>query len=430
MPSWEVSIAAPEPWPGQESLMASRSAHATIKGYFYQFDHTIIQLLSAANADAVVVVEGIEDVDLTDGRDEVLIQCKYYEGTQYNHSVIKDAVIQMVRHFHSNGCKASKSQKYRIYGHYGGGQDKLPDVIDVEFLKQHFLTFSSEKIITLVHVDLGLDDTALKIFLSRLEINIFGISYDSQQIEIEKLLISQILECNKEDVRTFFYPLAISKIQSISIESKPKDRTLTKRAFIDAISRKEIVFSYWLQRKFGEDYYESSIKRKYFTWRTTKAPKKARFFIIELFDQQAVEKIVSMLADIGRKFSHVELTRTPPEDRFCPYIYLHGLTRDELIQTKGKLRQAGIEFRDGHEYDGAPFSPESLVVPPTKERLTQLKFIGHAEQVESVMSLIRNTEIEVFEFFKEAPIDRKLVPTSVVHHDIRIASVSTIQKVI
>jgi hypothetical protein len=147
--------------------MASRSAHATIKGYFYQFDHTIIRLLSAANAEAVVVVEGIEDVDLTDGRDEVLIQCKYYAATEYNHSVIKDAVIQMVRHFHSNGCKASKSQKYRIYGHYSGGQEKLPGVVDVEFLKQHFLTFAADKVVTLVHADLGLDDTTLKKFLDR-----------------------------------------------------------------------------------------------------------------------------------------------------------------------------------------------------------------------------------------------------------------------
>jgi hypothetical protein len=137
-----------------------------------------------------------------------------------------------------------------------------------------------------------------------------------------------------------------------------------------------------------------------------------------------------MLAEVGRRFSHIEHNRTPSEDRFCPYIYLHGLTRDDLIQTKGKLVGAGIKFCDGHEYDGAPFSPEILVAPPTKERLTRLKFIGRPEQIESVMSRIRDTEIEVFEFFKEAPIGRKYVPPSVVHHDIRIPSFSTIQKVI
>lgn len=99
-------------------VMNNRSANVTIKGYFYQFDHSIIQLLSAPNSDAAVLVEGIEDIDLVDGDDGVLIQCKYYEGTEYNHSVIKDAVIQMLRHFHSDGCKSSQKLKYRIYGHY------------------------------------------------------------------------------------------------------------------------------------------------------------------------------------------------------------------------------------------------------------------------------------------------------------------------
>src|SRR5450830_352817 len=106
--------------------MVNRSANATIKGYFYQFDHTIERLLEAATPQSTIVVEGIEDIDLDDGDDSALVQCKYYEGSEYNHSVIKDAVIQMLRHFHSKGCPPAQEFRYRIYGHSKGGQDKLP----------------------------------------------------------------------------------------------------------------------------------------------------------------------------------------------------------------------------------------------------------------------------------------------------------------
>jgi hypothetical protein len=95
--------------------MTDRSATATIKGCFYQFDQTIVRLLEASKQ-ASVTVEGIEDIDLDDGDKSAFVQCKYYEGTEYNHSVIKDAVIHMLRHFHT-----------KAYRHdHPGGADYVP----------------------------------------------------------------------------------------------------------------------------------------------------------------------------------------------------------------------------------------------------------------------------------------------------------------
>ena len=220
--------------------MANRSAHATIKGYFYQFDHTIIQLLCAPSPGSIVVTEGIEDVDLKDGNDEVLIQCKYYEGTEYNHSVIKDSVIQMVRHFHQTGCNRSAGQKYRIYGHYSSGQEKLPENIDLDFLRDNFLTKSGKTIgVKRVHDELALDDVSLADFLSRLEIDVCGRSYIEQQQEIERLLLSNIDGCTTDDVNLFFYPLAINIVQGLAIKKDENDRTISKSNFITAISKKD-----------------------------------------------------------------------------------------------------------------------------------------------------------------------------------------------
>tara|TARA_B100001179_G_C18259288_1_gene261829 strand:+ start:351 stop:503 length:153 start_codon:yes stop_codon:yes gene_type:complete len=47
--------------------MSDRSAIHTIKGYFYQFDYTIFQILSQENPSNILTVEEIEDLDIEEG---------------------------------------------------------------------------------------------------------------------------------------------------------------------------------------------------------------------------------------------------------------------------------------------------------------------------------------------------------------------------
>ena len=45
--------------------MATRDAVSTIRGYFYQFDYSILQVLRLENDTDTICVEGIEDVEIT-----------------------------------------------------------------------------------------------------------------------------------------------------------------------------------------------------------------------------------------------------------------------------------------------------------------------------------------------------------------------------
>lgn len=120
--------------------MKDRNAVSTLKGYFYQFDFSILQLLSLASMTDKVTIEGIEDVDITTLDNKSAIQCKYYEGTEYNHSEISEAIKFLLMDFAERKNSGSKKIKYMLYGYYSNGQEKLPDVIDVSFLKSKFLT--------------------------------------------------------------------------------------------------------------------------------------------------------------------------------------------------------------------------------------------------------------------------------------------------
>ena len=70
-------------------MAKERSAIATIKGYYYQFDYFILQLLKCNNETDSICIEGIEDVDLKTVDESTAIQCKYYAGTVVITCVLK-----------------------------------------------------------------------------------------------------------------------------------------------------------------------------------------------------------------------------------------------------------------------------------------------------------------------------------------------------
>lgn len=422
-----------------DAKIKSRSADATIKGYFYQFDHTIIQALRAESMSDVITVEGIEDVDLTAGDSNIFIQCKYYENSEYNHSVIKDAVSQMLAHFAGKVNKQKTESKelipsrYRIYGHYKKGQEKLPSDFDVEFMKENFLTSKIKKVKHEIHVELNVGDCDLAIFRKNLEINNNALSYDEQQRDVVKLLKDSIPGCEHDDAELFYYPNAINVIQALAIKRDPDNRKITKEEFIRQVNRKDVVLNLWLLKKFGEDRYARFIKKKYFNFSlSTKVPKSTRIFALDAKLEFDVDGLVRLLDRISRRFSHAKNKSTLESDRFYPYILLTGISSDELSSVKRRLFKEGFDLIDGHPFKGSEFYAEELVKMPAKNSSSEqaLKFIEYPSQVAEVAGAVGRTNIEIFDFFKSEPIILTDIPGHVHHHKIKTESFQLIEKAI
>ena len=79
-----------------------RSAISTIKGYFYQFDKSILEILEQSNETDMVTIEGIEDIDIENSDERNFIQCKYYEKTDFDNSIIRKPIQLMFRHYLEN----------------------------------------------------------------------------------------------------------------------------------------------------------------------------------------------------------------------------------------------------------------------------------------------------------------------------------------
>ena len=378
--------------------MGDRSAVNTIRGYFYQFDYSIIKILELENATDAIMIEGIEDIDVSSASEETAIQCKYYEHTEYNHSVIAPAIRLMLAHFKKVVEGNAMPINYRLYGYYKSGQAKLTLPIDVDFLKNNFLSYAEKKIPHKVHEELGLTDTNLKDFLEKLTIDINAHSLDSQESQLMGLLIKEFA-CSKSDAEVLYYCNALAKIRSIAIEQNDAKRKITKSEFVKAINVKQLLFNDWYVALKGKQKWLSQLKTQYFS--TLNTSPFERFFLIEVpraeYSRSSLKELIHLL---HRKWAKISKRENQP---FCPYLYIHGIDEIELVELKKELASEGFIFVDGYDYMGATFNPKSISRTANYHNQIKIKFINFLENVQDVINLTVKTK-EIYQFYFSEPI--------------------------
>ncbi|MCU9811841.1 hypothetical protein [Paraclostridium sp. AKS81] len=236
-----------------------RSAEATIAGYLYQFDKSIIEILKQENENNKVTIEGIEDIDI-EGKDldPRLIQVKYYEASEYNHSIISDAVKYLFYNYidYLNGKEIRR--EYYLYGHYNSGMEKLhvdedyiiqnkDGKVAKDIVKESFLTYKPtngdikkfylEELIEYIDEEGVVNkrcilDEELDDFISLLRINLKAKSINEQFEELLSLLEEKIDNCrSREDAEKYYYNNALKIIfklaQAKDEYSKEKEKQIS-----------------------------------------------------------------------------------------------------------------------------------------------------------------------------------------------------------
>jgi|ThiBio_inoc_biof_1041523.scaffolds.fasta_scaffold05069_1 hypothetical protein len=410
--------------------MSNRSANESIKGYIYQFDRSMIEILECENPNTEFVVEGVEDIDVIQSNLSTFIQYKYYEGTEYNHSEIKPAVISMLRHFVSLNTPQRSLVKYKIYGHFKSGQEKLKENFDVEFLKKRFLSYKKDKLLHTVQKDLGIDDTSLNHFKSALIIDINARSYEDQRAYItNELLKKQIPTCSTiDDAQMFFYPSATTAIQSLAIQKDVKKRRITKIEMIKIISNKEIVFNLWMRKSLDIEKYAKAIKKNHFLVKGTKRQKAARVFLIEVPLNFDLSKISEILTKISEFFTHKEYNRTVQSDRYCPFVVLRQVSEEGLITIKEQLYSQGVLFDDGYPFRGAKLDVKKLAQDPTDQNLYKLKIIDSETEISGVFKNIEGAAKKMYDFYVTSRTPKEYQPHNTNYTAISIEDPSVIAK--
>jgi len=373
--------------------MSDRSAVDTIRGYFYQFDYSILNLLQLADPDGSIAVECIEDVDIRTATEVTAVQCKYYAGTEYNHSVVKPAVMYMLSHFKTINAESKPTVKYSLRGHYSSGQHKLTVPIDVAFLKQHFLTYSEKKVERRHHEELGLSDAELDEFLSFLDLDINAASFEVQFADvIQQLQISY--GCTPFTAEYFYYNNALALIRELSIQPQPANRTITKKAFLEKADTSSILFNEWFVRKKGKKVHFTALRKEYFA--SLNLSPFERFFLVEVDPRKLVRSdLKDFLHTLSRKWS--KTTKRDGKSSFCPYVYFHGLPADELLALKKELATEEFGFIDGYDFHGADFNAKSIARLATHDNAIKLKVLNSIADLTAAVGTVTKTR-QVYQF--------------------------------
>ena len=382
--------------------MANRQAIDTIRGYLFQFDNTILQILNIEDENSVFTIEGVEDIDITDHQEETIaIQCKYYQESDFQPSIIKDAIGWMVKDFSERLKNKENLINYKLYGHYKSGHERLMKPLEVEDLKKVFLTTVTRakddkpSETKEIHVDLNLTDSDLKDFLLHLEIDIEAPTLEEQHSQVIKKIVDIGLSSPSD--ADFFYSKSLYIIRDLAKSKDESKRKITKNIFISTLKdSKKILFDFWFAHQKEMSSYCRMIKNKYFS--DSQSPK-SRFFLIDKSNLQDNE-LLELVKSISDKWSSGGRTVREPE-KFCPFIYIHQIEEDSLLRLKSNLINDGYLFEDGHYYRGANFDVKLFlrdIVEKGNQYRAKLKIINNIDELGIVIEK-KPRNINIYEFF-------------------------------
>lgn len=371
--------------------MNNRQANDQIKGYFYQFDKTIVEILKSEET-SNIHIESIEDIDIENPNEYEAIQCKYYSKQEYNHSVIKPAIIFMFKHYLKN---IDKNLKYTIYANFKEGQDKLPQNLELSFFKKNFLEYTKYDIFHKVYEEENASDVQIQSFIDNLAIDIYADEYELQEKKIKKILKEE-LDCSDELVDLYFIK-AGSIIKELAIKESERDRVINKRQFLSMLTDVNIILDKWYLLKIGKEKYAKIIRKKYFSKQNISPYE--RFFILDCFNETNLHNIKKMIMIISNKWSKLS-KRTP--DPFCPYIVLANIEANTIVELKGLLNTEDFRLIDGYDYYGAHFSVKSITQQPNYYNKIKIKILL-IDELQTTMDAITKQK-EIYQFYKVKPL--------------------------
>ncbi len=379
-------------------MASTRDAVDTIRGYYYQFNYSILSILDGKEDD-VVTVEGIEDVDVASGDDTVAVQCKYYSKTEYNHSVIAKPIRFMFKDFMQRSEKGNYIS-YKLYGTYKSGQSKLEMPLKVKFVKEKFFTYTEtlkgEKISHELHQELGVTDKQIEEFINRLVIDIHAQSYESlEETVIGK--IASLFSCDKIEAELYYYNNALRAVKELATSEEEERRKISKRAFVSRINNKKMLFDSWYLQFRGVNEFCKKIKSEFFS--NYNVTPMERYFLIECDEKIDDSDVIKLIGRISKNWS--KLSRKEPKP-FCPYVALYGMSPDRLITIKRKLSKQGVALCDGYDFLGAEFSPESLSKTPDHQNGIKVKVVSELSHIEPTLQ-IQKGEKEIYQFYLKKP---------------------------
>lgn len=367
-------------------IAISRIADLTIKGFLYQFNLTLNELL-VANDDAIVQVEGIiEDIDIIQDKGIVAVQCKYHEQQDtYSLSKIYKPVLQMLKtHIESNGNVIN----FILYAYFPSetereitlNEDDILNILrttNVDYISKYICKISppTDPLVTDICIKerksnedkskikeyyqnnpVQLSESIREFVNTRLKIK-FGESYESLELRTKSKLVEVGL--NKDDVEELLFPNAIHKIAVLSTNPIDDDRKIRRREFVDdLIITKKIAISRWTREL--KNYKQLLTSRRNQLSTNLNQNNRKRYFLININNIENFNNdIVIFLKDFTEIYCHKPKLHQPA--LFC----LSNSSMEIIYDVEARLYTKSVEVQTG--YKGNKFFADALLKNPERK---------------------------------------------------------------
>ena len=316
-----------------------RQADSSIRGYIYQFNKSILEILTAAD-DQVITVEGtIEDIDICTSTGLTTIQCKYHESQNYKLSSIAVPILEMLVDYCTNSILGKKEVKYILYAYFVDNIDSIASDDFLEFLSttsdksilikyfHKIYTITDPQIVALTEKERKNKiekDTILAYYLNnrvnlKLAINFddFWRNFTYIKAEHFDVLNQHIVDefskiVDLDTVNSLYYPNAFSKIAHISSIPTVEERTITKRGFLNWLSQQEsVLITKWAIRSLNKEHLLRKKKEHLSTLFSSNPDIRAFFFSKEFLQKNRTSMLQFIIQYLDKYYKKPQLQRPP-----------------------------------------------------------------------------------------------------------------------
>lgn len=367
---------------------AHREATATIRGYLYQFDASILAVLGATQSESVTV-EGVEDFDVLADETQTYGQVKYYEAQKLTDSTLRDAILPMITGFLRYPADVRLRKKYVLYGYFKDSASVatsygLADMQRVLVRAQYAVdpaTRSRVKTTINLQTSLGALDEDLTAFCDRFTV-VLSDPFDVHRGRVIEALCAA-LGVAEDEAKSYSYPSAFSAMASLSSASSKSARTTTRKDFLQQIQPNVAVYSAWALRMESEAAYCKLIREAHFT--RLNVENHDRFFIIDLPDTETLDMLVTLVRHIIGGWSSHRSKSKPAKERYAPFFFFPGIGPGDLVELKSRLIGESYRITDGYAFFGAPFTTQQLLLAQTALEPIAARIVGDGGQLAAAL---------------------------------------------
>lgn len=374
-----------------------------IKGFEYQIDKSIIEILDSDDENNFIGIERIQDVDAGSW----VMQIKYKETKDFIPSAVREPIIQLLEEY-----KRDNTKKYYLYCYFKS----------INGYDSYFNNLTLNELNKILGVEKNkFSNTEKETFLQNFKLE-NSLTFQNQ---FEQVILKLKNDFSKnEDEAVIYYSIITDYLRKLIVKNRDETNRICNKKQIREIlnNSKKIIFNSAYREYKGDTEYFKYIKRNCFTYSNISLWE--RFVIIEANGSEKINEIKDVVLELKDKY-YKEQTRGIKSG--APYIFIRNINDLKLKKLKGELINEGYILKDGYDFKNADFNIKTITEKSTKENKICVKFIDEENNLHEVLKQDLGTTKEVYQFYINEECDINLDLKKII---IQIREISDISKML